>query len=222
MSDQGSNGANPGGKYGRTKSAKRERSERTGFEENPVKGRVNQGVLLGKIRFKDTNSKKGIVELKGNLLTHMKSMWTEQKKEEYRTPPDEIDILSLKLGALNSLSRPDKRKMLRELADEKSPKEIVKIAGIDDEFRKERPLSLAAVLVLHIGLHKHPEDYVAGEVSTTGETITTTIYPDALFAELVGCADANTMKELSHYLRPPLMTLEKLPDFIHCAVRQYV
>jgi len=146
-------------------------------------------------------------------------MWTEQKTGEYQKPPPEIDIPTLKLDALNSLSRPDKRKMLRELANEGYPKEEVEITWIDGTLSKERSLSLAAVLILHVGLHKPPEDYDTGEVSTTGETIAK-IYPDALFAELIGCADAGTIKELSYYLHPPLMTLEKLPDFIHCAVRQ--
>ena len=221
MSDQGNNGANPR-KGGWKKSAKRKTSQRTGFEENPIEDltkrkQANKDMLLGEIQFNDTSSKKGNVKLEGYLLKHMQSMWTEQKRGGYRTPPYKIDIRSLKLGALNSLSRPDKRKMLRELANERYQKEKVKITGIDGDFSKERTLSLAAVLVLHVGLHKRPEAYDTDEVSTTGKT---TIYPDALFAELVGCADADTIKELSHYLRPPLMTLEKLPDFIHCAVRQ--
>tara|TARA_R110002003_G_scaffold114_10_gene9892 strand:+ start:16967 stop:17641 length:675 start_codon:yes stop_codon:yes gene_type:complete len=224
MSDQGNNSANLGGKDRRKKkSAKRKTSQRTGFEEDPIKTeRANEGMLLGQIEFKDTSSKNGKVKLEGDLWKHMQSMWTEQKSGD-RRPPDEIDIRSLKLGALNSLSRPDKRNMLRELANDRYPKETVKvkIAGVDRDF-KERELSLAAVLVLDVGLHKHPEYYDAGEVSATGKTIATTIRPDTLFAELVGCADAVTIEELSHYLRPPFMTLEKLPDFIHCAVRQYV
>ncbi|KAF2867400.1 hypothetical protein BDV95DRAFT_598080 [Massariosphaeria phaeospora] len=220
-------------------SSKRTDSTKKEYRGNPIKTkeeRAKSSPLLGDIEFKKDNSKRGVVRPEGDLKNYIESMGIKLK-----TDNPTIDILSIKLGALDSLSRPDKRKMLRGLANSDKypkeetnedplehsrkplyPKEVIQVmisnnSKQSEKFGGESTVSLATVLVLGIGLQNRSEVYNAGKDSTTGKI---SVHSDALFAELVGCVDADTMNELSHYLRPPLMTLEKLPDFIYYAVRQ--
>ena len=206
------------------KSARRRASERKDFSGHAVWKEGENQNLIGKIKYMDETEytdgglSNSALKLDGDLRTCMETIWTEQKKPQ-KLPPD-IDFLLIKLAALNSLSRSNKRKMLGLLG--KDPKEIRVL--IDDKPLKQTSVSLAAVLIIYVSLHKEPEKYDTGETSignnTAGAVPTTEVSPTDLFAELFGCAGADTIKELSPYLLPPLMTPERLPGFIHCAVRQ--
>jgi hypothetical protein len=156
----------------------------------------------------------GSVPLDDKLKGCTGKLWTKNKKDV-----KSFVIWDLKPEAIfDGLNRIQKRELLRQLATiDKYPKRAVEISDstLPDKLCKEKELSCAAILIISLALKQGREP--AGNSNDPKM-----FSPTSLFAELVGCASPDTVEELSPYLLPPLITLEKLPVFIYCAVRQYV
>jgi hypothetical protein len=161
------------------------------------------------------------IEFKGNLWNHMEYIWTSTDKN---ASPKPFPVSEINLKGVDALSRKDKRGMLQELAKTSLfPKRQVKIANRKgSEFLNGFPgtdyLTTAAIFVISIALRGRKSSPNSPNVSENDEVHRE--FVTELFAELVGCATADTIDELSKYLRPPLLELEHVPTFIHCAVRQ--
>lgn len=203
-------------------------------EANDNKGKKHEGThdKKKKDKNKDEEEKKekgkniseNINEEKNGLGKKERRKNEEGKKHGLKKDKEKKTEKSFIIWDLNPeavykrLNRQEKREMLRELANRKHyPKRTIEISSnsLPKELRTEKELSHAAILVLSLALKRDTKP--ARDSDDTNVFSTTD-----LFAELVGCADPETVEELSPYLRPPLITLKNLPAFIHCAVRQYV
>jgi hypothetical protein len=152
----------------------------------------------------------GVVALKDKeeLKKCIASLWKEL--------PEDFSLFHIKPEVVkNCLNRDQKRALLAELANTKEyTKQYMKLEvpkgkseeGLKHEkFKHKAKFSYAAILIVDLALRASEKDNTCN-----------------LFAELVGCATADTVDELTPVLRYPFITLEELPTLIHCTVRQYV
>ena len=175
------------------------------------------GIVLGAtgdIRFfprsKRTLGFDAEVTLNDRLKQCMRPLWDDEEKDK-----EVFTIWNLKPEAVfKRLNRQDKRDMLLELANNYKKRTVTfRANSLPKELRKKKWLSVAAIFVIALASK-------GGQVEAAENA--EDFHPTDLFAELVGCANPDTVEELSPYLRPPFITLKKLPIFIHGAVRQYV
>lgn len=140
----------------------------------------------------------GDVKLEGKLRDAMESIWRNKPDQL----PREVNLYRLDPKAIASLSRPNKRAMLEALATNRA---CVCVNAFVEQGSKEKrltprggkELSIATILALIMALKKKAK----------------------LLAELVGLALPDTVQELSEFLRPPFITLRRLPVLVHCAAR---
>jgi hypothetical protein len=133
-------------------------------------------------------------------------IWISQGFEEFFRSipgyPDLIKVQAINPKALESLSRPDRRKLLEKLAKFKTNICVVDATGSyiterhwHTSFSKVTLATMMAVAVALRGTYCR------------------------LFAELVGLAPPDVMDELQLFCRPPFLTLKDIPYLVHAAAR---
>jgi 3-deoxy-7-phosphoheptulonate synthase len=134
-------------------------------------------------------------------------IWISQGFEEFFISipdhPDLIKVQAINPKALESLSRPDRRKLLEKLAEFKTSICVVDATGnhLTEKHRlraSSSEVTLATMMTVAVALRG--------------------IYC-RLFAELVGLAPPDTMNELRPFCRPPFSTLKDIPYLVHAAAR---
>jgi hypothetical protein len=127
--------------------------------------------------------------------------------EEFFIPapdhPDSIKVQAINPKALESLSRPNRRKLLEKLSMLKTNIRVIDATG-NHLTKKHRfrtscsEVTLATVMTVAVALR--------GAYCR-------------LFAELVGLAPPDTMNELRPFCQPPFLTLKDIPYLVHAAAR---
>jgi hypothetical protein len=207
----------------RTNSTRKE-SRRKEFKGSAIRSSKSDEIL-GSIKENPTSSSQTLdiaIQFKGNLWDQMKYIWTST--DPYNPCPGSFLVSEINPKGVDALCRKEKRGMLQELAKTSLfPKRRVKIASregstLPTSFLESKYLTTAAIFIISIALRGRKSS--SNNVNVSENDQVHREFVTKLFAELVGCATADTIDELSQYLRPPLIELEHVPTFIHCAVRQ--
>jgi hypothetical protein len=142
----------------------------------------------------------------GNV-PHFGQIWIRQGFEEFFATipdhPDSIKVHAINPKALDSLGRFDRRKLLEKLAPYQTNLCVIDAAGSFLTPGKGFMRSGHSVVTL--------ASMMAIAVALRGNC--------RLFAELVGLALPDTMKELQPFCRPPFLTLKDIPFLVHAAAR---
>jgi hypothetical protein len=134
-------------------------------------------------------------------------IWVNQGFEEFfisaPDPPDSIKVQAINPKALESLSRPSRRKFLEKLAMFKTSICVIDATG-NHLTEKNR-------------FHASSSEVTLATMMTVAVALRGTYC--RLFAELIGLAPPDTMNELRPFCQPPFLTLKDIPHLVHAAAR---